>query len=158
MRETEFVGHNLSRAKLPRIRVGGVALEYREIPGEASDATELVFLHSALGSARLWEDFPDQIADATGCSALIYSRRGHGNSDPLPAVHDGGYLDHEALSVLPAMLRARGVDRPVLIGHSDGATIALIAAAQESIEARALVLIAPHVIVEDISVEGIGRP
>ncbi|MFN8574443.1 MAG: alpha/beta hydrolase [Gemmatimonadaceae bacterium] len=142
---------------LPRLRAAGALLEYREIAGRRSQAPPLVFLHSALGSARLWEDLPDKLASATGSRALMYSRQGHGASDPLPSEHDPEYLTHEALDVLPAVLRARSIERPVLVGHSDGATIALINAALSVLRVRGLVLIAPHVIVEDISVAGIEK-
>ncbi len=143
--------------ELPRLRAAGALLEYREIAGKRSQTPPLVFLHSALGSTRLWDDLPDKLVAATGARALIYSRQGHGASDPLPTEHDPEYLTHEALDVLPAVLRTRGIERPVLVGHSDGATIAVINAALSVARVRGLVLIAPHVIVEDISVAGVEK-
>lgn len=140
---------------MPFLRAAGCKLEYRRIPPLRSDAPPLVFLHSALGSTRLWEDFPDRLAERTEGGALVYSRRGHGSSDPLPADHDPEYLNDEALSVLPAVLAERGIVNPVLVGHSDGATISLIAAARSVPAVRALVLMAPHVVVEEISIRGI---
>jgi pimeloyl-ACP methyl ester carboxylesterase len=148
------------RADVPSLNAVGRTLEYRWIPARrsiASSAPALVFLHSALGSARLWDSFPDRLAERTGRGALVYSRQGHGSSGPLPPQHDADYLDQEALVVLPAVLADRGVTNPVLIGHSDGATIALIAAARSDVAFQALVLIAPHVIVEDISIRGIDE-
>lgn len=156
MHNDEWSGGAHDHDRLPRLRVAGVSLEYRQIPGRHR-APVLVFLHSALGSARLWEEFPDRLVGETGLPAFAYSRQGHGASDPLPTTHDAGYLNHEALAVLPGALNDRGIERPILVGHSDGATISLIAAARSRIDPRALVLIAPHVIVETISVRGIEQ-
>jgi pimeloyl-ACP methyl ester carboxylesterase len=142
---------------MPFLRAGGHDLEYRWIPARRTDAPTLVFLHSALGSAGLWGDFPDHLAERTGGGALVYSRQGHGASDPLPPEHDARYLFHESRVVLPDVLAARGIAKPVLVGHSDGATIAIIAAAERDPTIRGVVLVAPHVLVEDISVQGIAQ-
>jgi pimeloyl-ACP methyl ester carboxylesterase len=135
----------------------GRRLEYRWIPATRRDAPPLVFLHEGLGSAALWSDFPDRLAAATGSGALIYSRYGFGRSEPLREPRTSDYLEREALDALPAVLEDRGIERPVLVGHSDGATIALIHAAAGRWPARGLVLEAPHVFVEDVTIRGIER-
>ena len=107
------------------IRAGGHRLEYRWIQA-APAAPVLVFLHEGLGSVALWKRFPDAVADATGCSALVYSRYGYGKSDPLTEPRAVDYMHREALEVLPELLDALSIRNPILIGHSDGASIALI--------------------------------
>lgn len=115
----------------------------------------LVFLHEGLGSVALWRDFPERLAQATGRRALVYSRAGHGAS-PLP---DGPrtprFMHEEALVALPALLERHGIDAPILVGHSDGGSIALIHAAQHPVSA--LVVLAPHVFVEDVTVASIEQ-
>ena len=132
------------------MKVDGVELETEEIAG-AEPA--LVFLHEGLGSVALWRDFPARLAAATGRRALVYSRAGHGFSD-VPA-HDRTprFMHDEALDVLPALLRVAGIERPVLVGHSDGGSIALIHAAEHPVSG--LILLAPHVFVEDVTVASI---
>jgi pimeloyl-ACP methyl ester carboxylesterase len=133
------------------MRVNGVELESREIDG-AEPA--LVFLHEGLGSVGLWREFPARLAEATGRRALIYSRAGHGFSDVPAVARTPRFMHDEALDVLPAALAEAGIADPVLVGHSDGASIALIHAAAHRV--RALVLLAPHVFVEDLSVASIA--
>jgi pimeloyl-ACP methyl ester carboxylesterase len=118
-------------------------------------APTLVFLHEGLGSVSAWRDFPRALADATGCGALAYSRAGYGASPPTALPRAVSYMHDEAKS-LPGLLHAHGVARPILVGHSDGASIALIAVGSGAVDAHALVLEAPHVFVEDVSVEGIA--
>ncbi len=136
------------------ISVRGRRLEYRRIAAAAAGPT-LVFLHEGLGSISQWRDFPARIAAATGLPAIVYARYGHGQSDVLGQPHGVDFMHREALESLPEFLRALGIARPLLIGHSDGASIALIyAGAGHPLEA--LVAMAPHVFVEDISIEGIA--
>lgn len=142
---------------MPFLVAAGRRLEYRWIPPVRPGRSPLVFLHEGLGSAELWRDFPDRLASRTGSGALIYSRYGYGRSDPLSDPRGTDYLEREALDALPAVLEARGIEAPVLVGHSDGATIALIHAADGRWPVRGLVLEAPHVMVEDVTVEGIER-
>ena len=130
-------------------------LEYRWIEPTARDRPVLVFLHEGLGSIAQWKSFPDVVAKATGCGALIYSRYGFGQSDPLAEPRDVDYLAHEALVVLPEVLAERGIVDPILIGHSDGATIALLYASDPRWSTRATVIEAPHVFVEDVGLTGI---
>jgi pimeloyl-ACP methyl ester carboxylesterase len=139
----------------PYIVVDGRRLECRWVAPDADEPT-LVFLHEGLGSVALWRDVPDRLAEATGRRALVYSRAGHGRSDPVDGPRSVDYMHHEALVVLPAVLGRFRVERPVLIGHSDGASIALIATGAGAVTASALVLLAPHVFVEARSITGIA--
>jgi len=115
----------------------------------------LVFLHEALGSIELWHDFPSTLAEATGCDALIYDRWGHGKSDPLQGRRSLRYVHDEALHSLPEVLKKSDVDDVVLIGHSDGGSIALIFASEYQEVARGVISEASHVFVEEITLEGI---
>lgn len=139
------------------VDISGRRIEYRVIPAAVSDRPPLVFLHEGLGSAGLWRDFPVSIARAAGARALVYSRFGYGASAPLAAPRTPRFMHEEALVFLPALLDAMAFENPILIGHSDGASIALIYAALSGRPTRGLVLMAPHVFVEDISVESIAR-
>jgi len=115
-----------------------------------------VFLHEGLGSVELWRTFPDQVrAAAGGPTTLVYSRAGYGRSSPVERPWPVGYMHREALEVLPELLARLGLERPVLIGHSDGASIALLHAGSGH-PVAGLVLLAPHVVVEDVSVAGIA--
>jgi pimeloyl-ACP methyl ester carboxylesterase len=136
--------------------VTGRRIEYRMIPGDASRPT-LVFLHEGLGSMALWRDFPDSLARRLGAPALVYSRFGYGQSDGLMRERSVRFMHEEALEVLPPLLDQLGILCPLLIGHSDGASIALIHAADAARPVRGLVLMAPHVFVEPVTVEAIGR-
>ena len=123
----------------------------------------MVFLHEGLGSVSMWRDFPARLCERLGWQGLVYSRPGYGQStprqrdQPLPA----DFLERQALDVLPALLAALGVDgrrRPLwLLGHSDGGSIALIHAARHGDSVAGLVVMAPHIMVEDISVLSIAQ-
>src|SRR4051812_15358192 len=132
------------------MNVGGVELECEEIAG---DEPALVFLHEGLGSVALWRDFPARLAEATGRRALIYSRAGHGQSDVPSLPRTPRFMHEEALDVLPELLRLAQIEEPVLVGHSDGGSIALIHASAHPVSG--LVLLAPHVFVEELSVTSI---
>jgi pimeloyl-ACP methyl ester carboxylesterase len=137
------------------IDVAGGAIEYELIDG-AGDGPTLVFLHEGLGSIDLWRGVPADVIVAAGSPpALVYARHGYGQSAPAEMPRPAGYMHHEADVVLPALLAALGIDRPVLIGHSDGASIALLYAGAGH-PVMGLVCLAPHVFVEDESVEGIA--
>jgi pimeloyl-ACP methyl ester carboxylesterase len=140
---------------MPFLIAGGHRLEYERIAGEAG-APALVFLHEGLGSLALWRDFPAKLAAASGCPALVYSRYGYGRSEPLSAPHGLGYMHREALEALPELRQALALDDAVLIGHSDGASIALIHTGSGRWPVRGLILEAPHVFVEDVSVTSIA--
>ena len=136
--------------------IDGVRLETRLIPGDAA-APWLVFLHEGLGSVSLWRDFPEILANRIEARALVYSRRGYGQSDALDGPREPDFIHHEALDVLPRLLERFGIEEPILIGHSDGASIAMIHAASATSRVRGLVLMAPHVFVEPVSVASIAR-
>lgn len=136
------------------LRLGPGAIEYEELAG-AADLAPLVFLHEGLGARELWRGFPRAVAQASGRRALVFSRHGYGRSAVLDEPRDVDYMHHEAIVVLPELLDRLGYDAPVLVGHSDGASIALIHAGTGAGDPAGLVLLAPHVIVEDISVAGI---
>jgi pimeloyl-ACP methyl ester carboxylesterase len=139
---------------MPFVSAAGHSLEYEWIEG--SEPT-LVFLHEGLGSIRQWRDFPPRVARASGCRVLLYNRYGYGNSDVLaePRV-SVRFMHDEALVALPQLLEALQIEAPVLVGHSDGASIALIyAGAGHSV--RGLVLMAPHVFVEEMGLRSIEQ-
>jgi pimeloyl-ACP methyl ester carboxylesterase len=117
----------------------------------------IVMLHEGLGSISLWRDFPERVRDRTRCTTVAYSRYGYGRSDVLRERREPNYMHHEGEVVLPALLRELEIERPILFGHSDGASIALIAAGAHPELARALILEAPHVFVEEISVRSIAE-
>jgi pimeloyl-ACP methyl ester carboxylesterase len=145
-------------------------LEVRALPAKASAEAlaPIVLLHEGLGSAQAWRDLPEALHDRTGGRTVIaYSRPGYGRSSPARLPRRVRYMHDEALEVLPRLLACLGLDRPVLVGHSDGASITLVHAGASRAELptdleperfwppRALVAIAPHVVVEDRSIEGI---
>ena len=137
---------------------GGHSLEYMWLGPSPEEAATLVFLHEGLGCVSAWRDFPARVAEATGCGALVYSRAGYGNSDPVTLPRPVSFMHDEALVTLPEVLDAVGVREAILVGHSDGGSIALIyAGGVHDARLRGLVLEAPHVFVEDLSVESIGR-
>ena len=131
-------------------------IEY-EFFGAAREAPVIVFLHEGLGSLSMWRDFPSRVAHATGCNALVYSRYGYGNSASLGAPRSTGFMHHEALQALPELLDKLQVRRPILFGHSDGASIALICAGGSGREFAGVVAMAPHVLVEDICIRSIRQ-
>jgi pimeloyl-ACP methyl ester carboxylesterase len=147
------------------VRHGGreVRLEYRWVGCDDRRAPLLVFLHEGLGSASMWRDFPARLCGAGGWRGLVYSRPGYGRSTPRR--HDERwrpqYMHEQALDVLPQFLAAVGVDAaadpPWLFGHSDGASIALIYAAAYPRQLAGLVLLAPHIFVEDLTVHSIEQ-
>jgi pimeloyl-ACP methyl ester carboxylesterase len=143
------------------LTVCGRRLEVVRIPGRVAHAPELVFLHEGLGSVSLWKKFPAHVAAATGCPVTVYSRYGSGNSDLLQEPRPVTYMHDEALHVLPELLAQLRIENPILVGHSDGASIALIFAGGKDSGAkdhvRGLVLLAPHVFVEDLSVASIAE-
>jgi pimeloyl-ACP methyl ester carboxylesterase len=122
----------------------------------AGGAPTLVFLHEGLGSVSLWRGFPRAVAEATGSAALVYSRRGYGRSDPSPRPWPLRFMHDEAILVLPAVLDAARVEDAVLVGHSDGASIALVYAGAIGLRVRGVVAMAPHVLVEEVCVRSIA--
>jgi pimeloyl-ACP methyl ester carboxylesterase len=145
-----------AQAESSFVTVRGRRLEVQRIAGADKDAAVLVFLHEGLGSASMWRDFPAKAAAATGCAAVVYSRYGYGQSDVLREPRGVDYMHVEAQQVLPDLLRQLSIGEPVLVGHSDGGSIALIYAGAGN-RARGIVAMAPHVFVEDISVKSIAE-
>jgi pimeloyl-ACP methyl ester carboxylesterase len=137
---------------ITHVPVGGRRVETLELPGSDAGAP-LVLLHEGLGSVGLWRGFPGRLHAATGRRLIAFSRYGHGRSAPPPGPRTPAFFHEEALEVLPELLAVLRAPEPVLVGHSDGASIALIHAAHHPV--TALVLLAPHVLVEDITVEEI---
>ncbi|MCB0553122.1 MAG: alpha/beta hydrolase [Phaeodactylibacter sp.] len=124
------------------------------LPG-SSEEVPLVFLHDALGSVAQWRNFPHTLAALTGRRAIVYDRPGHGGSSPFLEKRTQDYLQHEAWEVLPQLLNALSIEKPVLIGHSDGGSIALLYATR--FPATAVITEAAHVFVEDTTLEGIRQ-
>lgn len=137
------------------ISVRGRSIEVQRIPGR-NPSPELVLLHEGLGSISLWKDFPERVASVTGCPVTLYSRYGNGQSNLLTESRPVSYMHDEALKSLPDLLAQLAIENPILVGHSDGGSIALIYAGASN-HVRGLVLLAPHVFVEDISVASIAE-
>lgn len=140
------------------VRVGTATLRVRRLSHAAipePGRLTIVFLHDSLGCIALWRDFPEQLALATQCDALVYDRQGYGESSPFDAPpRTTQYLEEEA-DRLPDLLGACGVERAILFGHSDGGSIALVAAAKHPTGIQAVVSEGAHVFVEDITLDGI---
>jgi pimeloyl-ACP methyl ester carboxylesterase len=147
------------------ISTGGqpLRIEYQWVGRAAADAPVLVFLHEGLGSIAMWRDFPARLCEAAGARGLVYSRPGYGHSTPRGAEErwTPRFMHEQAEEVLPAFLAAVGVDarreRVVLFGHSDGASIALLYAAAAPDALRGAIVLAPHILVEDLSVSSIQQ-
>ena len=149
---------------MQRLNVNGQQLELRQISGpeDSEELAPIVFLHEGLGSVTLWTqrglDWPLAVCQATGRAGVVYSRRGYGKSDPAPTgrnVLGSDYMHREAWEVLPDVLAQLKIQKPVLLGHSDGATIALLYASR--FEVTACIAVAPHVLVESVAVNAIGQ-
>jgi pimeloyl-ACP methyl ester carboxylesterase len=134
------------------LEVDGRRLEAVELPGDP-DQRPLVLLHEGLGSVSAWRDFPEALQRATSRRVLAFSRFGHGRSDPPPEPRTPAFFHEEALDVLPRVLRRLDARDSVLVGHSDGASIALVHAGANAV--RGLVLMAPHVVVEGVTIAAI---
>nr|WP_319566481.1 alpha/beta hydrolase [uncultured Rhodoferax sp.] len=140
-----------------------VRIEHQWIAPERESTPLIVFLHEGLGSLAMWREFPQRLCDAVGCRGLVYSRPGYGRSTPRAAEEAWGldFMHQQAHVVLPAFLHALGMDpvvQPIwLFGHSDGASIALLYAAQFSQALAGAIVLAPHILVEDLSVTSIEK-
>jgi pimeloyl-ACP methyl ester carboxylesterase len=139
-----------------RIAAGGTSIEARCWGPAPAEAATIVLLHEGLGAVAIWGDFPGRLAEATGLGVLAYSRPGYGGSAPCPLPRPPDFMEREATEVLPQVLEAAGFRRGVLLGHSDGATIAALhAGSVEDFRVRGVVLLAPHFFVEEITLRGI---
>ena len=161
----------IQRFKLPRMSVAAFVevlgkrvevVRFADAPRTSASAPTLVFLHEGLGSATQWRDFPTRIGDAAGLAAIAYSRVGYGGSAPGASCRGRStYMQDEAKDFLPRLLDALHIDSAILVGHSDGGSIALVHAALDARSKRGrmrgVVLEAPHVFVEDVSVASIAK-
>jgi pimeloyl-ACP methyl ester carboxylesterase len=138
-------------------QIDGHRIEYARIDIATEFRPTMVLLHEGLGSIAAWGEFPGRLAHATRCNVLVYSRYGYGNSDPLTAPRDVRYMHDEALNALPELLGQLGIERPILVGHSDGGSIALIHAGAGLRPIAGVVTLAAHVRVEDISIASIEK-
>lgn len=146
---------------MQHLTIGDQQLEYEWHGPGPHEAPTLVFLHEGLGSLAMWRDFPERVVAATGLGALVYSRAGYGDSDAVALPRPVRFMHDEALITLPQVLKETGVHEAILVGHSDGASIALIHAGsnggafQQGVSIRGLILKAPHVFVEEIGLDSI---
>lgn len=140
-----------------------VSIEHQWIHRERAAQPLIVFLHEGLGSVSMWKDFPQQLCDALGCRGLVYSRPGHGRSTPRAAGENWGmdFMHQQARQVLPALLSTLGIDasrdKPWLLGHSDGGSISLLYAASFPERIAGAVVLAPHILVESVSISSIEK-
>jgi len=140
------------------LNVGSQRLEYRFIGPGPHEAPTLVLLHEGLGCVGLWNDFPDRLSAATGAGVFVYSRAGYGTSSPVKLPRPLSYMHDEARETLPRLLDVIGFRRGLLVGHSDGASIAAIyAGSRQDHRVSGLVLIAPHFFTEDPGIASIAE-
>lgn len=141
-----------------RMTVDGKSLEYRCFGPPPNQSPTLVMLHEGLGCAALWREFPAELSQATGFGVFTYSRAGYGQSDPIDLPRPLNYMTREAVDVLPVVLSELGISRAILLGHSDGATIAAIYAGSVfDARVRGLILMAPHFFTEKVGLAAIAR-
>ena len=138
------------------VTTSGYRLHLRRIEGERPGAPTLLFLHEGLGTIGLWGDVPDALCQATGCPGVIYERPGYGASDPRPLPWPNDVLEQEAEIVLPGLVEALNIDRPVLVGHSDGGTIALLYAAEFPERVSGVITLAAHVVLDELTLAGVS--
>jgi pimeloyl-ACP methyl ester carboxylesterase len=140
------------------LSIGAQRLEYRMIGPRPDAAPTLVLLHEGLGSAALWGDFPEKLQKATGCGVFVYSRAGYGKSSPVSLPRPLTYMHDEGREILPKVLDLMGFQRGLLIGHSDGASIATIyAGSHQDHRIGGVVLIAPHFFTEESGLKAIAE-
>ena len=140
------------------LSIGGASLEYRMIGPRPDAAPTIVMLHEGLGAVTTWGDFPARLAEKTGAGVFVYSRAGYGKSSTIKLPRQLDYMQREATEVLPQLLDAIGFKRGILLGHSDGATIAAYyAGSVQDHRVRGLILIAPHFFMEDSNIEAIRK-
>jgi pimeloyl-ACP methyl ester carboxylesterase len=140
------------------LAIGQHSLEYRMIGPPPGEAPTLVLLHEGLGCVGLWGDFPEKVQQKTGCGVFVYSRAGYGQSSPVALPRPLTYMQDEARDVLPLLLDAIGFRHGMLIGHSDGASIAAVyAGTHQDHRVDGLVLIAPHFFTEDAGIASIAE-
>lgn len=139
---------------MKHVDIQGQRLEYQWV-GVQNGRPAIVMLHEGLGSVAMWKDFPQKVAEATRHPVLVYSRHGYGGSDSFGQPRRPDFMHREALEVMPKLLDHLGISAPLLLGHSDGASIALIHAARARRAVAAVCVLAPHVKVEDLTIRSI---
>jgi pimeloyl-ACP methyl ester carboxylesterase len=137
------------------VTIANGKIEYVFHKVERPGAPVIVMLHEGLGALSLWRNFPKKLSDILNCSVFVYSRHGYGYSDFIDEEFDTQYMHREAISILPQLLSHFEINNPILYGHSDGASIALIHASLADTRVKGLILEAPHVFVENISLDGL---
>ena len=158
MKRSHLPGRVAREIRMSQVKIANHQLEYAWHGPHPDEAPKLVFLHEGLGCAAMWKDFPARVSRATGYGALVYSRAGYGNSDPCVLPRPVRFMHDEALITLPQVLDAFEIREAILIGHSDGGSIALIhAGGFGDARVRGLVLLAPHVFVEEPGLESIRK-
>lgn len=140
---------------MKHVVVNDLRLEYRDIPATADGRPTLLLLHEGLGCVAMWRDFPARLAAATACRVIVWSRAGYGGSQPYGEARTPRYMHREGEEALPALIAALHAERPVLIGHSDGGSIALIFAGAFPEVPLGVAVMAPHEFVEEITLAGI---
>ncbi|WP_051284056.1 alpha/beta fold hydrolase [Desulforegula conservatrix] len=142
---------------IEKIEINGCLLAIQKSFSKKPDSTVMVFLHEGLGSIGFWKDFPEYVGNITGLPYLVYDRPGYGHSDELPYERKIDYHRIEALDYLAPMLEKLEITKPVLIGHSDGGTIALLYAASNPDNVTSVVTIGSHVFNDDVTRSGISN-
>ena len=141
---------------MPLIKIANRQLEYEWNGPSSTAAPTLVFLHEGLGCVAMWRDFPERLAAQTRCGALVYSRAGYGKSDPIELPRPVSFMHEEALQTLPLVLDAFSIRETIVVGHSDGGSIAIVhAGGTRDSRVCGLILEAPHVFVEEVGLESI---
>jgi pimeloyl-ACP methyl ester carboxylesterase len=140
-----------------------VRIEYQWVGSADTTRPLIIFLHEGLGSVAMWKDFPQRLCEAANCRGLVYSRPGYGKSSPRAAddAWQPDFMHRQAFEVLPALFKAlkinAEVEKPWLFGHSDGGSIALLFAAKYPINTAGTIVLAPHILVEEISISSIEK-
>lgn len=140
---------------MKHITVEGLKLEYRDFPATVENRPPVLLLHEGLGSVAMWRHFPEKLAAATGCRVIVWSRAGYGGSQAYAEARTPRYMHREGEEMLPAFIAALGIERPFLVGHSDGGSIALIFAGAFPQVPRGIAVMAPHEFVEEVTLAGI---
>ena len=140
------------------LNIDGLSIEYRKFSGTKAGPM-IVLLHEGLGSVSAWKDFPELLCKATGLSVFLYSRAGYGNSSPIKLPRSVDFHSDEAVRILPKILDAAEIERCILLGHSDGASIATIYAGAKNLDNQAerLILLAPHIFAEEKCVTAVEQ-
>lgn len=140
---------------MKHLEAGGRRLEYVDFPAHRPGSPVILMLHEGLGCVAMWRHFPERVAAVTGCRTIAWSRAGYGHSQPDVEPRTPRYMHREALEALPALLAELGIERPLLFGHSDGGSIALIFAGAFPEVPLGVIVMAPHEFVEEETLAGI---